>query len=490
MEKFHPEFHWQLEQKTESRKKLLIIFLILCFVFGAFFTIKKLFFIPEKNIALESLAPDSSKIVFSINKIDFLLKKVGQNRVISYIEKYTDGSNFRAGNVISKLNKELVFAEGENNSQILIIKTKSSDFLQTDIFGSRKTEELDFNDKKVYLTDFYFDDKNLFNKKDKIYFVKLNEYIFCVSNDEEYLKESVSKYINIEKNKFKDNKKVNYFTDKAVLNINISDYDLSKSNSFVKNLSFLNNMLSANTGNIEIDFSSNSADLYISKSNNFDKNKITQALGYYFLPDLNNSYFYYKNFTDTTSDSGKSLLNYTLQNINTNISITNEVIGTKNLGLIIYKNRNFLAESEDINSISSVFKKLLSIYYPGTRRMSLPDDTVAVEYFANPENVELKELIDKDFIWYYTDTPEKINYEMLKCNDKFFVSSDKQKIINYCTNRDKLNMFFTRKQEDIKELMYIDVQNKSNIPILNSIKNIFGINFESDNPVLFFRIFY
>lgn len=490
MEKFHPEFHWQLEQKTESKKKLLIVFLILCFVFGTFFTIKKLFFIPEKNIALESLTPDSSKIVFNINKIDFLLKKIGQNRVISYIEKYTDGSNFRAGNVISKLNKELVFSEGENNSQILIIKTKSSNFLQTDIFGSRKIEELDFNGKKIYSVDFYFDDVNLFSKKDKIYFVKLNEYVFCMSNDREYLNESVNKYINIEKNKFKDNKKVNYFTDKAVLNINISDYDLSRSNSFVKNLAFLNSVLSANTGNIEIDFSSNSADLYISKSSNFDKNKITQALSYYFLPDLNNSYFYYKNFTDTTGDSEKNLLNYTLQYLNTNISIINEVVNTKNLGLIIYKNKNFLTQSEDFDSVSIVFKKLLSIYYPGTRRMSLPDDTVAVEYFADPENVELKELIDKDFTWYYTDTLEKTNYEMLKCNDKFFVSSDKQKIINYCTNRDKLNMFFTQKQEDIKEVMYIDVSNKSNFPIFGQVKNIFGINFEAENQVLFFRLFY
>ena len=157
---------------------------------------------------------------------------------------------------------------------------------------------------------------------------------------------------------------------------------------------------------------------------------------------------------------------------------------------MIYKNGNFLIESEDYESISNVFKKLLSVYFPGTRRMSLPDGTVSVEYFADPGNVELKELTDKDFVWYYADPPEKSNYEMLKCNDLFFVSSDKQKIINYCTNRDKLSMFFTRKQENIKEVMYIDVSNKSNFPILGSVKNIFAINFDDENRVLFFRFFY
>ena len=157
---------------------------------------------------------------------------------------------------------------------------------------------------------------------------------------------------------------------------------------------------------------------------------------------------------------------------------------------MIYKNKNFLAQSQDFNSSSMIFKKLLSIYFPTTRRMSLPDNTVSVEYFADPQNVSLQELQDKDFTWYYSNTPEKSNYEMLKCNDNFFVSSDKQKIINFCTNRDKLSMFFTKKQENIKEVIYIDTSNKSNFPILSSVKNIFGINFDGENPVLFFRLFY
>lgn len=490
MEKFHPEFHWQLEQKTENRKKLLIIFLILCFVFGAYFVIKKTFFVPEKNIALESLVSDNSKIVFDINKIDFLIKKIGQDKSISYIEKYTDGSNFRAGNVVSKLSKELVFSENSNNSQILLIKTKSATFLQSDIIGSRKIDEENYNGKKIYSTDYYFEDQNLFTKKDKIYFVKLNEYIFCISNDKDYLNETINKYINIEKNKFKNIESVNYFADKAVLNIGIYDYDLSRSNSFVKNLSFLNTALSSNAGNIEIDFSLNHTDLFISNNKNFDKNKIIETLGYYFIPDLNNNYFYYKNFSDSIDDSSKNLLSFVSDHINTNVSIKDEIINTKNLGLMIYKNGNFLVSSEDMNSVSNVFKKLLSVYFPGTRRLNLPDDTVSVEYFADSQNVELKELQDKDFTWYYSDTPEKSNYEMLKCNDLFFVSKDKQKIINYCTNRDKLSMFFTRKLENIKEVMYIDISNKSDFPILNSVKNIFGINFEGDNPVLFFRMFY
>ncbi|MDD4290521.1 MAG: hypothetical protein PHH83_04635 [Patescibacteria group bacterium] len=489
MEKFHPEFHWQLEQKTENRKKLLIIFLILFFVFGLYFLIRKTFFVPERNIALESLVSDNSKFVFSVNKIDFLIKNIGQENVISYIEKYTDGSNFRAGNIISKLNKEFLFSEN-NNSQILLIKTKSSTFLQSDIIGSRKIDEENYNGKKIYSSDFYFEDSNLFTKKDKIYFTKLNEYIFCISNDKDYLIETLNKYINIEKNKFKNIKRVDYFTDKAVLNIDIYDYDLSQSNSFVKNLFFLNTTLSGNIGNIEIIFYSNYADLFIAKNKNFDKNKIIETLGHYFIPDLNNNYFYYKNFSDSVSDSSKNLLSYAINYINTNVSINNEIINTKNLGLMIYKNKNFLAQSQDFDSVSTVFKKLLSVYFPGTRRMSLADNTVSVEYFADPKNVPVQELQDKDFTWYYADSAEKLNYEMLKCADNFFVSSDKQKIINFCTNRDKLSMFFTKKQEDIKELIYIDTSNKSDFPILASVKNIFGISFGDENPVLFFRLFY
>ncbi|HNZ86777.1 MAG TPA: hypothetical protein PLD95_04265 [bacterium] len=490
MEKFHPKFHWQLEKKTESRKKLLIIFLVLCFIFGIFFIIKKTFFVPEKNIALEFLSPNSSKIIFSTNKADSLFKKLGQNKIVSYIEKYTDGSNFRAGNILSKLSRELVWAENDNNSQILLIKTKSSTFLQSDILGSRKIKEENYNGKKLYSSDFYFESENLFTKKDKIYFARLNEYIFCISNDKDFLYETIDKYNYFEKNKFKNITTIRHFGDKSVLNISISDYDLSKSNSFVKNLSFLNNVLSSNTGNVEIDFSLNYADLFISSNKNFDKNKISETMKYYFIPDLNNNYFYYKNFSNTINYSEKNLLNYVSDFINTNVGIKDEIINTQNLGLMIYKNGNFLIESEDYESISNVFKKLLSVYFPGTRRMSLPDGTVSVEYFADPGNVELKELTDKDFVWYYADTPEKSNYEMLKCNDLFFVSSDKQKIINYCTNRDKLSMFFTRKQENIKEVMYIDVSNKSNFPILGSVKNIFAINFDDENRVLFFRFFY
>ncbi len=491
MEKFHPEFHWQIEKKTENKKKLLKIFLVLLFCFIFAFLAYKTFFIPEKNISLTSLIPDSSRAILSVNKIDNILRRFGQDKIVSYIKPYTGNDDFRSRNVFSKLNKEIVWVEDSNNSQVLIIKTGSSTFLESDIFANKKDGELEIENKKISYINFAFPENSIFSKKDKIYFVKLNEYIFCVSNDADFLTQVVVKYNDLLKNKFKTAENINYLNGATSLKFEIRNYDLNSSGSFAKGLSFLNNVLVDQNGKLEINFLQNSADVFVFKNEDFEKSKIVESLNYYYFPDLFNDSFYYKNFLPENNDLDKKLLSFVSQSINSNIDISNEIFRSKEVGMIAYKNGNFLLESADFDSMSNVFRKLLSVSNPDIRKINLPDGSMAEEYYANFENVSLKEYDDGNFVWYYDENIKNQKFEMVKCNNLFFVSSDKQKILNFCTNRDRANMLFNKKQENINQVTFMDLKNNSQIPFFGKVKKLVGINFGSgDNEILFFRMFY
>lgn len=460
-----------------------------CFIF--IFLVYKTFFIPEKNLSLISLIPENVKVVMNINKIDNIFRKIGQEKIVSYIKLYTENDDYRARNIFSKLKKEIVWLEDANNSQILMLKTSSATLLENDIFLDKKNGEIEFLDKKIINTKFNFPEKNIFSKKDNIYFVKLNEYIFCISNDLEFLKQIIQKYDNLSKNKFKNVKNVNYLENISMLTFEIKDYDLNQSTSFVKNLSFLNKVLSDKNLKLEIDFLQNSMDVFVFKNDNFEKSKIIGGLNYYYFQDLLKDSFYYKNFSQENVEIDKQLLNYISQSVNSNVDISNEIFDSQETGIMVYKNGNFLLESADFESVSRIFRKLLSISVPDTRKFNLPDGGIAYEYFANPENINLKEYNDGNFIWYYDENIKNQKFEMVKCNDLFFVSNDKQKIINFCTNRDRTNMLFNKKQENIKRVFFVDFKNNLKIPILEKVKKIMGINFsKNNNEILFFRMFY
>lgn len=471
---FSPEFHWQIIKKQKIRKRVLVIFLGLILLLSILFIFKKYYFVSGRSIGLDQLVSNNIKAVLRISVPKVLDKRRDslslRRQFISALQYYFNDDTEKTDLLINNIGKTIYWMEKTNDSQVLLFKINNIEIIK-EIFNSiaLKLEDVRFNGKTIYELNVNWPNNQIMPlKDDKLYVSYLNNYIACVGNDIEFIQDIINKYkeaLRIDYFKSLKDEFGRYFQEQADLKLEVNDYnDIKSSSSWLKILSFINQDTDKNSFIAELNIESNKIELLL---NNLDS--VNQRIDINKLDSdwFNNFTVYYSNlnikYEDRFLDLGKNIDYYLKTNIESlyNLNFKDELL---NIGLpfyfIMYPKDNFLIISRDSERLMLIYKHILSHFKPKTRIMTLPDKTQAIEYYIDPEIIELKTRQDDNIVWYYDDLPGNINFYLVEYNDWYILSNFKEKIIELSQNYEKFcELLSCSDKQVISELLMLNLNN-------------------------------
>ena len=456
--RFNPRFHWQMNREKITHKKILISLLIVISILSVFLIFRKYYFVSGKSIDLEELIPAETKAVLKISTSNLIVNQKDSNQKDSILLNSLFNSGLNLANYLSNehetdffinnIDKDIYWMENSPDAQLILFKIKdinlSYDYWKEIINNSKIIE---YNKKIIYEYGFDFPKVNNYflpNRDNQIYISYLNDYIFCISNNLDFVKLVSDRYKEASKIDYLRSIKEelsNYFNEQNSLVLEVREYqNLKESFSWVKNLSFL---IQDDQSSFVIKFKVKSKKLELFL-NNLDDNQQTIDLSVFKNELLNDFSIYYANLGINYQEEYLNLnqdINYFLKN---NIESLYNINFGEEFKTIIgpyyflkYQNDNFLLLSKDLEKMKSVYKNILAHLYPQSRNMILPDGSSVIEYYSDLNLLELKEQENNDLIWYYADLPGDVDFYLVQYDDWYILTNFREKIVELSKNKEK-----------------------------------------------------
>jgi hypothetical protein len=496
-QKFNPEFHWQMDQKKTTYKKSLIIFLVLILLLSIFFIFKKYYFVSGRNISLDQLVPDNTKALLTID-VDDILKNEKGSLIFEIGFKDFLENNEKMQFFVKGIGKDIYWLENSSNSQAFLFKVADIDLIKDSFnMSDDNSEDIKFNNKTIYGLN-VDNVHNLFlpTSENKIYITYLNDYLFSMSNDLDFIKNVIDKYkesLKIDYFGAIKDELASYFHEQKTLMLKVMDYEaIESSSSWIKNLSFVTQEDNGNSFVIKFKISSRKAELLFNNSQDttqrFDISRMSENL-------LDDYLIYYSNLgIDYNSDVlnlSNTLDSFLKNNIESlyNINFKDELLNiTSPYYFLMYSNNNFLIINKDSERMRSIYQNILAHFKPQTRIMVLPDGTNATEYYIDPKIIDLKEQKTNDLIWFYEDLPGNVSFYLVKYGDYYILTNFKEKIIELSENQEEFcKILRCDKEKFSNEILMLnleDINQKEYLPWLNLFSEDYNrlkfINFAED----------
>ncbi|MCD4705375.1 hypothetical protein K8R66_04860 [bacterium] len=499
-QKFNPEFHWQTEKKEQNNKKYLLLLLILSVIFILLFIFFKSYFISDKNIILEELIPDNAQAVLGINDFQKFIGNYKDSEFLKNINKEMGNYLSSSENIgfTDQINKGFYWAEFSADSQIIILGV---DKFSLKSFLNDSNVNFEIKDDQIYkLSSLELKNRFLNSSEGNIYLTQANDYILIVSNNLDKIRESQNKYRNSRRwdywKSLKDdfNK---YFKNQTDLEIKVNDYELiAESNSFLKDLSFLTKNLEDRSFSIKIAVGNKSTDIYIENYSDINNKLLADNYINDFYQNLPHDFvsFYdlrFNNRNFSFSSEVSAFLGNNIENIY-NINIVEDLQKIDNGSLLLFKNNKFMAFSPEKQALEDVYRKILAFSSPNTRTVVFPDQSRAVEYYFDPNSVELKVLEENNISWFYANQADNMGFELVKCNDYYIFGNFRDKILDFCNN----NAYSLNKNQEYSEILLFNASQMENsskyLPFLDKFTRNYNyidlINFSNNGHIeVFFK---
>ena len=511
---FNPEFHWQIDRKRKSRKTIIICFLILFLFLSIFFIFKKYYFISGRNIILKELVPDNAKVVLSMsvskifgNKKDSLSMS---DELRSGLQYYLKQSTEKINVFLDNIEKEIYWVEKDNDSQFLLLKIKNLEVIKNFLYSvTEDSKDIRLNGKIIHeLSVDWINNPILPLSDNKIYISYLGNHILCVSNDVNLNNDIIDKYKGRLKLSYFRNLKdefSKYFKEQTAASLKIKHYpDIQNSHSWINNFSFLSKAVKDNEIDAGLNINMNKISLFISSLENIDKFFIENVFRKIPQNYLGDFIIYYSNtgiqYDLDSLQFSENIDNYFHENIESlyNINLQDEIIDIyMPIYFIGYSDKDFVFISKDSEKLTDLYKKMLSHLKPKTRTKILPDKTYAIEYYIDPDSIELKTKQANNMDWYYDDVSGEIMFYLAKYEDWYILSSFKEKIIKLTENKENFYKLLNY-SSDIpdNEILILNLKNinaSSYLPWISSFSQEYNYlnfaNFSKKGDInVFFRL--
>jgi hypothetical protein len=506
-QKFNPEFHWQMYQKKKNYKIFLFVFLILILFLSIFFIFKKYYFISGRNISLDQLVPDNTKTLLTINVEDILKNEKGSLIFEKGLKDFLENDE-KIQSFIRGIGKDVYWLENSSNSQAFLFKAVEINLIKN-IFntsGDNPDNIIDFNNKLIYeLEVANVNNSFLPTLENKIYITYLNNYLFCMSNNLDFIKDVIDKYkesLKIDYFRSIKDELTSYFDEQRTLMLKIMDYDdIDNSLSWVKNLAFIIQEEDDTSFVIKFKISSRKAELLFNNSQDttqrFDISRMSENL-------LEDYLIYYSNlgieYNSGILNLSNTLDNFLKNNIEGlyNINFKEELLNiTSPYYFLMYSDNNFLIINKDSEKMRSIYQNILADFKPQTRIMVLPDGKNAIEYYIDPKIINLKEQEINNLVWFYEDLPQNPGFYLVKYGDYYVLTNFKEKVIELSENQEKFcKILRCDKERPLNEILMLNLANidqKEYLPWLDLFSNSYNklnfINFtENGENKAFFEL--
>lgn len=491
-EKFNPEFHWQTVQRHVLNKRIFFIVLGLILALSVLFIFQRYYFVSGRSIDLDQLIPEDAKAVLKFYTPQLFSEEIGlSTEDFQFILRdYFQGDVAKSSLFFKNIEKNIYWIEDSINTQSFLFKTNNIENIEYLFSFFEKQEIFKENGKVVYELNVDFPKNELLNSREdnspdcrdkcggKIYLSYLNKYIFCISNDLDLTNKIIDKYKEASKIgylKALKNELSNYFKESVPLKLEIKNYEnIQNSQSWIKNLAWA-------VENLE------NKSLTLKLKTFWDKLKIL----------VYNSNEYFPNFSidrEINETWGDFLIYYNNRGIydmanlyfsdNINYFLLNNIAGPYNIdfkqelseidqpfNFLLYPDSKFLLISKDSEKLIFLYKKILAHFNPQTRKMILPDNTEAQEYYLDPSLIQLKQKEDLGMTWYYGDFDQISGFYLLKLDNQYILSNFREKVLEVNQEKDKFNTIFDLLDKNsIQEILTINFKN-----IINK-ENYFKLN--------------
>ena len=509
---FNPEFHWQTAKKQVTRKKVLFICLALILILSIFFIFKKYYFVSGRSIDLDQLVPDNTKAVLTISTADVIAN--GKDYLL-LDEVFISGLGLKeylkddekVDSFIKSIGKDIYWLEKSSESQLLLFKITDVELLR-ESFNSivDNSEKIKFNGKTIYESHVESTENPILPiSKNKIYIAYLNDYIFCVSNDLDFVEDVIDKHKEALKIDYfgaiKD-ELASYFYEQTALMLKVTDYaEIENSLSWIKNLSFITAGENKDSFVIKFKIGQKKAELLFNDSGDISQKNDISGIDRNLSDDF---LIYYSNSrlgsVGDILNLNENIDNYLENNIKSlyNIDFKNELLNTDfPYYFLIYPDNHFLTISEDSERMKSIYKDILANLKPQTRVMILPDGTNATEYYIDPSIIELKEQEIHGITWYYADLPGNIDFYLVQYNDWYILTNFREKIIELSENQEEFcKLLRCNDESSLNEILMLNLDHfnqKEYLPWLNLFSESYNrLNFinltEDGQKKLFFEL--
>ncbi len=514
-QKFNPEFHWQINRKLVTYKKIIFSIIIIFLALFSFFIFRRYYLVADRSISLSQLVPDDVRVTLSISTFDivknkrnlFLFDKSWQSEL--GLKEYLD-TNQQSNVLVDNIGSEIYWLERGSESQTLLLKIRDVIRLKAKLktlLGN--AEQIKFDNKTIYGLGVE-PSNNYFlpiseNTEAKIYIVYLNNYVFVASNNLDFTKDIIRKYREFQKMSYLTaiKNKITYsFKEQKALILKVNNYnELENSLSWIKKLSFITAgnkksfvlKLGVGLGKMELLFN--------------DSQNLRQRVGRH-RPSLDNKLFdnlvlYYSNVnakTDSEINFNDNISHFLQNNIEGlyNFNFKEELLNTNfTYNFLLYPQKKFLLITKDADRLKRVYRNLLAHLKPSTRIMILPDGNKVTEYYSDSSLIKLKAKANENLIWYYADLKGKVNFYLVQDQDRYILSNSKEKVIELAKSKDKLcKLLNCNEKVSFKEKLMLNLQNidgKKYFPWLNLFSKTYSkINFvswsENEQNNLFFEL--
>ena len=441
---FNPEFHWQMDQKKTLRKRVLFILLILVLLLSLFFIFKRYYFVSGRSIALKQLVPEDIKAILAIDASDIIKNDQGFLALEMGLRDFLKNDE-HLNSFVNNIGKNVYWLEQSTNSQALLFKIEDIKLVQENFNSIMEgSEKIEFKNKIIYQKNV----KNVSNplipiSNNKVYLTYVNDYIFCLSNDLDFIKDILNKYQEASKidyfgaikDEFSD-----YFQEQTTLMLRVVDYDhIEESVSWIKNLSFLTAGDQNNSFVLKFKLGLRRAELLFNDSadpyQRVDLKKINGDL-------FHDAILHYSNFNINYNDQlhlSQNIDQFLQNNLEGlyNTNLKSKLFSNSPYHILFYPDNKFLGLSKDSEKMKAVYRNILAHLSPQTRIMILPDGSSATEYYADASRVELQEQEENGLIQYYTNLSEDTDFYLFQSNDWYILTNFKEKLGELTENQDK-----------------------------------------------------
>jgi hypothetical protein len=487
-QKFNPEFHWQMYQKKKNYKKFLVIFVILILLLSILFIFKRYYFVSGRNISLDQLVPENTRALLTIDANDILKNEKGSLFFETSLKDFLEDDE-KLHFFIKGLGKDVYWMENSPNSQALLFKVADVDLIKSSFnISDDNSKDIKFNNKTIHkLNVDNINNPFLPNPENKIYITYLNDYLFCMSNDLDFIKNVIDKYkesLKIDYFGAIKDELSSYFYEQRTLMLKVMDYEaIGNSSSWIKNLSFISQKDTENSFVIKFKISSRKAELLFNDSQDtnqrFDISRTSEGL-------LDNYLVYYSNlgveYDSEFLNLGNDLDIFLKNNIESsyNINFKEELMSSAPPHhFLMYPDDNFLIISKESDKMKLIYQNILAHFVPQTRIMTLPDGTSATEYYLDPEIIDLKEREIGNLTWYYSDIPGNTDFNLLKYNDYYVLTNFKEKVVELSENQEKFcKILRCDKEKPSNEILMLNLRDFNQKEYLSWL-NLFSDDYNS-----------
>lgn len=479
-QKFNPEFHWQMYQKKKNYKKFLIVFLVVLLFLSLFFIFKKYYFVSGRNINLDQLVPDNTKVLLTIDTDDIFENERGSLIFETGLKDFLKNDE-KIKSFIKGIGKDVYWLENSSNSQAFLFKVTEINLIKDSFeISNDSSENIDFNNKLIHKLELSnVNNPFLPSLENKIYITYLNDYLFCMSNNLDFIKNVIDKYkesLKIDYFRSIKDELASYFHEQRTLMLKVIDYDaIENSSSWINNLSFITNEINGNSFVIKFKISSRKAELLFNNSQDTTQRFDISRMGKNLLDDY---LIYYSNlgieYNSDILNLSRTLDIFLKNNIEAlyNINFREELLNiTPPYYFLMYPDNNFLIINKDSEKMRSIYQNILAHFKPQTRIMILPDGTNATEYYVDPKIIDLKEQETDNLVWFYEDLPGNVDFYLVKYEDYYILSNFKEKVIELSENQEEFcKILLCNKERPLNEILMLNLKNidqKEYLPWLN-----------------------